>query len=127
VVDTTDHRSLQNTLITLMKPGDSTLVSFARADKSGNFQISQLDSGTFILMATHPYLGDLFDNIRLGAGEQKELGILHMLSKSKLLEEVIVRSGSPIRIKGDTTIYTADSFKVREGANVEELLRTLPG
>lgn len=127
VVDTTDHRSLQNTLITLMKPGDSTLISFARADKSGNFQISQLDSGTFILMATHPYLGDLFDNIRLGAGEQKELGILHMLSKSKLLEEVIVRSGSPIRIKGDTTIYTADSFKVREGANVEELLRTLPG
>ncbi|RYG33611.1 MAG: hypothetical protein EOO01_33030, partial [Chitinophagaceae bacterium] len=36
-------------------------------------------------------------------------------------------SGSPIRIKGDTTVYTADSFKVREGANVEELLRRLPG
>jgi len=40
---------------------------------------------------------------------------------------VIIKSGSPIRIKGDTTVYTADSFKVREGANVEELLRRLPG
>ncbi len=50
-----------------------------------------------------------------------------MIPKSKLLAEVIVKSGSPIRIKGDTTVYTADSFKVREGANVEELLRRLPG
>ncbi|MEI9807698.1 MAG: hypothetical protein WDO16_07375 [Bacteroidota bacterium] len=50
-----------------------------------------------------------------------------LIPKSKLLAEVILKSGSPIRIKGDTTVYTADSFKVRPGANVEELLRRLPG
>ncbi len=50
-----------------------------------------------------------------------------MTPKSKLLAEVLIRTGSPIRIKGDTTIYTADSFKVRAGANVEDLLRRLPG
>src|SRR5690606_24250864 len=31
------------------------------------------------------------------------------------------------RVKGDTTEYTADSFAVRENANVEELLQNLPG
>ena len=30
-------------------------------------------------------------------------------------------------MKGDTTIYTADSFKVSANANVEELLKKLPG
>ena len=40
---------------------------------------------------------------------------------------MIVKTGNPIRIKGDTTIYTADSFKVSANANVEELLKKLPG
>ena len=56
-----------------------------------------------------------------------DLGKVFMIPKSKLLAEVILKSGAPIRIKGDTTVYTADSFKVRAGANVEELLRRLPG
>ena len=32
-----------------------------------------------------------------------------------------------MKIKGDTTIFTADSFKVGPNANVEELLKKLPG
>lgn len=127
VSDTIDRKNLQNTLVTVMRASDSVLVKFARADKSGHFSISDLDSGSYILMFTHPYLGDFFDHVTLTAGAKKDLGNVNMIPKSKLLEEVIVKSGSPIRIKGDTTIYTADSFKVRPGANVEELLRRLPG
>jgi hypothetical protein len=127
VSDTIDRKNLQNTLVTVMRASDSVLVKFARADKSGHFSISDLDSGSYILMFTHPYLGDFFDQVTLTAGAKKDLGNINMIPKSKLLEEVIVKSGSPIRIKGDTTIYTADSFKVRPGANVEELLRRLPG
>jgi hypothetical protein len=127
VSDTIDHKNLQNTLVTVMRASDSVLVKFARADKSGNFSITDLDSGKYILMFTHPYLGDFFDHVSIAPGVEKDLGNINMIPKSKLLEEVIVKSGSPIRIKGDTTIYTADSFKVRPGANVEELLRRLPG
>src|SRR4029078_6500864 len=50
-----------------------------------------------------------------------------LMSKSKILQEVIIKTGKPIQIKGDTTVYTADSFKVSANANVEELLRKLPG
>ncbi len=127
VVDSLENRNLQNTVVSLVHSADSALVSFSRVNKSGHFTLSSLDSGSYILMITHPYFGDYFDNFRIGLGEEKNLGIIEMLSKSKLLEEVIIKSGAPIRIKGDTTIYTADSFKVREGANVEELLRTMPG
>lgn len=127
VVDTTDNKNLQNTVITVMRASDSALIKFTRADRSGNFSLNDLDSGRLVLMITHPYLGDYFDRLELQPGSVKDLGRLVMFPKSKLLAEVIVKSGSPIRIKGDTTVYTADSFKVREGANVEELLRRLPG
>jgi hypothetical protein len=127
VADTVDKKNLQNSVVTVMRAKDSVLVKFTRVDRSGNFSISNLDSGKYIVMITHPYLGDYFDRIDVAPNTQKNLGQIMMIPKTKLLAEVILKSGSPIRIKGDTTVYTADSFKVREGANVEELLRRLPG
>lgn len=127
VVDNTEHKNLQNTVISLLRAEDSVLVKFARADRSGQFTLPNLKPGSYIIMITHPYLGDYFDKTTVKENAVTDLGTISMIPKSKLLAEVIIKSGSPIRIKGDTTVYTADSFKVREGANVEELLRRLPG
>ena len=125
--DTSENRNLANTVISVLNKKDSVLVKFTRADKNGNFTIHGLKEGQYILLITHPYMGDYFDNVEVKANVPIELGNVHLTPKSKLLAEVIVKSGSPIKIKGDTLIYTADSFKVRPGANVEELLRRLPG
>ena len=127
VIDSVDKKNLNNTAITLLQKSDSILVKFTRAGKEGSFLLSGLKGGSYILMNTHPYMGDYFNNIELKNDEALDLGNIFMTPKSKLLAEVILKSGTPIRIKGDTTIYTADSFKVRPGANVEELLRRLPG
>ena len=125
--DTSENRILVNTVISVLSKKDSVLVKFTRADKEGNFRIQGLKEGSYILLVTHPYMGDYFDNIEVKADAPADLGNVHLTPKSKLLSEVIVKSGSPIKIKGDTLVYTADSFKVRPGANVEELLRRLPG
>ena len=125
--DTSENRVLANTVISVLNKKDSVLVKFTRADKDGNFKIQGLREGSYILMITHPYMGDYFDNIEVKANTPTDIGNVHLTPKSKLLSEVIVKSGSPIKIKGDTLVYTADSFKVRPGANVEELLRRLPG
>ena len=103
------------------------LVKFTRANKDGSFFLSGLKADTFILMITHPFTGDYFDKIETKPNAVTNMGNIYLTPKSKLLAEVIIKSGYPIRIKGDTTVYTADSFKVRQGANVEELLRRLPG
>ena len=76
-------------------------------------------------MTTHPYFADLLDDIEING--DTELAALNLISKTKLLQEVIVKSGSPFTIKGDTTVYTADSFKVSANANVEELLKKSTG
>ncbi|MEO5948397.1 MAG: outer membrane beta-barrel protein, partial [Chitinophagaceae bacterium] len=127
VTDSVEKKNPENAVIALLRQTDSILVKFTRADKDGHFFIPDVPQGNFILMITHPYMGDFFDVVTLNGNEDKDLGKLYMTPKSKLLAEVLIRTGSPIRIKGDTTIYTADSFKVRAGANVEELLRRLPG
>lgn len=127
LIDSSDKRSLSNAVIAILKQQDSALINFTRAKENGSFELSIPDTGKLIVMVTHPYFADFFDSVTQKTGQVIDLGNINMLSRIKLLEEVIVKSGAPIRIKGDTTVYTADSFKVREGANVEELLRKLPG
>jgi hypothetical protein len=77
-------------------------------------------------MITQPFYADLLDDVTVTA-EGLQLNKVSVIPKSKLLQELIIKSGSPMRIKGDTTIFTADSFKVSANANVEELLKKLPG
>jgi len=127
ITDSVDKKTAANAVISLLRKSDSILVRFTRAGKDGQFTLDNIKSGSYILMATHPFMGDYFDTLRVEAGSTKELGKVYMTPKTKLLAEVILKTGTPIRIKGDTTVYTADSFKVRAGANVEELLRRLPG
>jgi len=51
-----------------------------------------------------------------------------MSLKARLLQEVVINQAvAAIKLKGDTTEYNADSFKVPPNASVEELLKKLPG
>ena len=125
--DSVSKANLQNTVISLLRKSDSVLIKFTRSNETGNFAIENIPPGNVLMLVTHPYFGDYLEELNVKTGEILDLGNVYMTPKSKLLAEVIIKSGSPIRIKGDTTVYTADSFQVRAGANVEELLRRLPG
>jgi Outer membrane protein beta-barrel family len=124
--DTTEKKSVKNAVVALLTVKDSVLYKFTRSNTDGDFILKDVKPGNYILMTTHPFYADLLDNIELKDAETN-LGTVSVTSKSKLLQEVIVKTGSAIKIKGDTTIYTADSFKVSANANVEELLKKLPG
>ena len=122
--DTTSNISVKNAVVVLLTPKDSILRSFARVKEDGTFSLNA-PAGKYILSVTHPVFADFVDDIEITKSEK--LAMISLTPKSKLLETVIVKSGSPIRLKGDTTIYTADSFKVSANANVEELLKKMPG
>ena len=126
VEDTIQNKGVQNAVVALLTVTDSVLYKFTRSDAKGNYVFKNLKAGNYILMTTHPYFADYVDNIS-ASGNTVIIPQIALTSKSKLLQEVIVKTGNPIRIKGDTTIYTADSFKVSANANVEELLKKLPG
>ena len=126
IAESTSKKNVEHVVLALLSPKDSVLRKFTRTDGSGNFTLNNVVPGNYILVITHPLYAEYVDNIDTKASDLN-LGNLFITPKSKLMEEVLVKSGTPIKIKGDTISYTADSFHVKEGANVEALLKKLPG
>ncbi len=124
--DSTENKQIAHAVVALLQPGDSTLISFTRSGKDGRFELTGIRPGKYVFLLTHPYYADFADDITV-PDAPLPLNTLKMIPKSKLLQEVFVKTGGAIRIKGDTVSYTADSFKVGPNANVEELLKKLPG
>ena len=125
VNDLNENKPVKNAVIALLVPKDSILYKFTRSDAEGRYILKNVKPGNYILMTTHPYYADVLEDVEIKA--DTEFPPYTLISKAKLLQEVIVKTGSPLKIKGDTTVYTADSFKVSANANVEELLKKLPG
>jgi hypothetical protein len=123
--DGSEKTPIYNSVVALLTPKDSILYKFTRSDKEGKFNIKNIKAGNYILMTTHSHYADYLDSLTVKDGENN-IGNISLISKMKLLNEVIIKTGS-IRIKGDTTSYKASDFKVDANANVEELLKKLPG
>jgi Outer membrane protein beta-barrel family/Carboxypeptidase regulatory-like domain len=126
IKDTTADKLVKNAVVAVLSQSDSTLIRFARTKEDGSYALPSVPAGKYIFMVMHPNFADYVEDIVIQSGNEK-MAMVAVTPKSKLLEAVIIKSGNPIRIKGDTTIYTADSFKVSANANVEELLKKMPG
>ncbi len=125
LTDGSEKNPIYNSVVALLTPKDSILYKFTRSDKEGKFNLKNVKAGNYILMTAHSQYADYVDAITVEEGEKK-MGTIALMSKINALREVIIKTGS-IRIKGDTTSYRASDFKVDANANVEELLKKLPG
>lgn len=125
ITDSKDKSPVHNSVVALLTPVDSVLYKFTRSDKQGKFNFKEVKSGNYILMTSHNQYADYVDAVIVNGADIK-LGNIALKSKIELLREVVIKTGS-IRIKGDTTSYRASDFKVDANANVEELLKKLPG
>lgn len=127
ITDTSSGKKLNNAVVSVIRSKDTVLSKFTRTDEQGFFEIKGLPEGRFFLVVSYPGYAEFLDEIEVKGATvyKKEITII---PKAKLLEEIIVQQKiSAIRIKGDTTEYKADSFKVDPNANVQELLKRLPG
>lgn len=127
ITDTINKTALHNAVIYIKQPKDSSLVKYTRADTKGGFDLGEVANGKYIMVVTYPGYADWIDTVQSVPGKKLFIPIA-LTTKAHLLEEVIVRQTiPPIRIKGDTTEYLADSFRVKPGATVEDLLKVMPG
>lgn len=127
--DTAAKTSLPNAIVMAVKLMDSTLVGFTRTDENGNFKLKPIPIDTYQVIISHPKFADMGYFI---FGDKKNLdydfGKIILQPKNVSLDEVTIFAfKDPIYYKGDTLIYTADSFKTRANATVEDLLKKLPG
>ncbi len=127
VNDTINKQNLSNAVISLLQSKDSILYKFTRSDAKGNFQFGNIQRGSYILLLTYPQYADYVDRLSVGDSDV-DLGTITIIPKANLLKEIIIKQQiSAIKMKGDTTEFAADSFKVQPNATVEDLLKQLPG
>lgn len=128
VIDTNFQQPVRNAVAMAIRVKDSMLLGFQRTDASGAFRFS-FAIDTVQLLIRHPQYGD-YNSYFFGSAENREFEInpLPMPDKSTSLGEVVVFANrEPIYYRGDTLVYVADSFQVKENAVVEDLLKKLPG
>lgn len=128
VTDTNAQMPIHNAVAMTIRVKDSVLIGFQRTDPYGKFSFT-LPIDTVQVIVSHPDY-DNFNSYFFGSPENHEFNIdpLPLPEKSTTLGEfVIYANKNPIYYRGDTLIYVADSFKVKEGAVVEDLLKKLPG
>jgi hypothetical protein len=129
VQDTAAKKPLQNAVIIATKLSDSTLIDFTRSNEQGFFEIKDLPIDTYKVVISFKKFGDKIMYV-IGTNKSFEFNFdkIIMPPKSVDLDEVTIFAyKDPVYYKGDTLIYTADSFKVKPNATVEDLLRRLPG
>lgn len=129
VQDTAAKQPLPYAVVMAVKLMDSTLVSFTRTKEDGTFKLEPLPVDTYQVIVSHPKFADQAYFI---FGDTKNLnydfGKIILQPKNVSLDEVTIFAfKDPIYYKGDTLVYTADSFKVKANATVEDLLKKLPG
>lgn len=127
IADTASSGKLKMAVVSLLQGKDSILKKITRTDENGNFELKNIPAGKFILLVSYPGYADFVDEIELTGTVDLNKKIF-IIPKSKLLEEILIQQKvAAIRIKGDTTEFKADSFKVGPNANVQDLLKRLPG
>jgi len=126
IYDSLNQKKLFRATVYLLQSKDSVMYTFTKSDQTGNFNINNVKAGKYVLLITYPAYADYTDTISVTADKNVERIMLTL--KSHLLEDVVVRQKiAAIRMKGDTIEYKADSFAVKPGATVEDMLRKLPG
>lgn len=128
VQDTNAQIPIRNAVGMLIRVRDSILLDFKRTDMYGKMSFT-LPLDTVQLIVRHPDYGD-FNSFFFGSPDNNVFNLdpLAMPDKSRELEEVVIYANkNPIYYRGDTLVYVADSFKLKENAVVEDLIKKLPG
>ena len=129
VQDTISNRPLEYSLVMAIRIKDSILIAYTRSDKSGHFELKDIPLDTIQITISNTKFGDqLFYVFGSPTNSVFDFGNIVLPPKNLQLKEVIIYAfKDPIYYKGDTLVYTADSFKVKPNAMVEDLLKKLPG
>src|SRR5579862_7346027 len=126
VTDTSEKKGLADAVIMALRSKDSIMVGYTRTDQSGKFVLPNLPQGKIELLVTFPRYADYVDEINLKDSTDIDIHRITMILRADLLKAFVVNGNAAIRLKGDTTEFKADSFKVQPNATVEDLLKVIP-
>lgn len=118
---------LPSATVMLLAASDSSLVNFTVTNADGTFRLKNVNKGEYQLQIT--FVGFRSFRERFSAEDADvNLGVLKMMPQTKELDEIVIEGQRPpVTVKRDTIEFNAGSFRTKANANVEDLLKKLPG
>ena len=128
VLNINNQLPLESATVYITTVKDSTVLEYTLTDKNGDFSfaVKKNDKPVFLKVT---FMGfDTFAEEQNGVSANKDFSNIYLSETVNSLKEVTVKAEEPpIRVKNDTIEFKASLFKVRPDANVEALLKQLPG
>ncbi|MBW2962378.1 outer membrane beta-barrel protein [Mesonia aestuariivivens] len=128
VIDS-ENTPLESATIHIEKVQDSSLVDYTISDVDGNFSVEgKSDANAINIFISYTGFNTYKKQFSLQEESNIDLGEVIMKFSTNSLEEVLVKGNrAPVTIKKDTLEFNAASFKTQPNANVEDVLKQLPG
>lgn len=127
LLDTLYKESMAEATVSVIRPADSSVVTYMLANGRGEFEFRNLDLDAYRIVVSFQGYKQVREKITLSATRPEiNLGNIYMEKNNTLLDEVVVEV-PPIQVKKDTVEYNAASFKTIPNATAEDLLKKLPG
>lgn len=126
VLDSQVESTLPGATIILINKSDTIQKTGTITDESGDFNI-KVKPGKYDFKVS--FIG--YKEIKKSITVEKsaiDLGQFKLIENTEFLQEIsVIETLPPTRIKGDTTVFNPDAFKVNPDATAGELLAKMPG
>ena len=123
-----EHSPIEAATIHLEKAKDSSVISYTISNDKGNFSLTGKSFHKNVkLFVSFVGMDSYNKSISLDKTPVLDIGTITLKNESNLLNEVVIKSRAPITVKKDTLEFNVKSFKTKKDANVEDLLKKLPG
>ncbi|MCG1035326.1 outer membrane beta-barrel protein [Polaribacter sargassicola] len=119
-----DSELLESATVHAERLKDSSIVSYTISEANGSFNLVG-ETGDSKVKLVVSFIG-FQPYSKIIDVKNQNLGDL-LLQTENSLDAVVIRSSAPITIKKDTLEFNVKSFKTKADANVEDLLKKLPG
>lgn len=122
-----ENEPLIKATVRMLNAKDSTAVKAVITNMAGEFTLSDVPKGKYLLEATYIGFETAYKPITLQKGSLN-VGDISLRENAALLKDVTVTGiKTPIRVATDTVEFNADSYRTQPNAVVEDLLKRLPG
>jgi hypothetical protein len=119
-----DKELLESATVHLERLKDSSIVSYTISDEKGAFNLIGETSDSKMKLVVS-FIG-FTPYTKIIDVKNQGIGTL-FLKNANALDGIVIKSSAPITIKKDTLEFNVKSFKTKADANVEDLLKKLPG
>ena len=129
VIELATGEPVEQATVRLLHPQDSSMARGTTSGRDGRFTLRNAPAGRYLLHISFVGFNPVYRDVRVtGRKATVQVGTLELTDASIPLGEAVVVGKAPeVTFRNDTVEYNADSYKLTEGAVLEDLLRKMPG